>query len=389
MKIEKRLIPGIARTLVAMTLMIQASFGQKANSYLLPPEIKDPSSTTAYSSINRTGTGVPSMAVSLNGRLWAVWYSGITPGKIIELCPNAYVVVSTSSDNGKTWKEVLAIDPDGAGPVQAFDPQAWIDPDGKLWIFWSHTGEKSGVWAVSANDGDKEKPLWSAPKRLTDGIMMCKPIVLSTGEWILPASIRDIKNSARVVVSVDKGINWKERGAADVPKDFQACDEHMIVERKDGSLWMLVRTSYGIGESFSPDRGITWSSLTPSQIKHTTSRFFISRLKSGNLLLVKNGPMDMRTEGPRQRCYLMAFISKDDGKTWSKGLLLDGRAPVSYPDGQQTADGTIYIIWDYNRSKDQMIHMTSFTEDDIFAESDINMVKVFESRKVVSKGGPK
>ena len=28
-------------------------------------------------------------------------------------------------------------------------------------------------------------------------------------------------------------------------------DEHMFVERKDGSLWLLVRTNYGIGESIS------------------------------------------------------------------------------------------------------------------------------------------
>ena len=82
----------------------------------------------------------------------------------------------------------------------------------------------------------------------------------------------------------------------------------------------------------------------------------------------------------------MAFISKDDGVTWSRGLLLDQRNRVSYPDGQQTADGTIYITYDRNRTGDQEILMTHFTEDDIlYASYDEQMVKVFNNRKSISK----
>ncbi len=36
----------------------------------------------------------------------------------------------------------------------------------------------------------------------------------------------------------------------------------MVVERKDGSLWMLLRTSYGIGQSVSADGGATWSPVS-------------------------------------------------------------------------------------------------------------------------------
>src|SRR5690606_14005542 len=120
---------------------------------------------------------------------------------------------------------------------------------------------------------------------------------------------------------------------------------------KDGSLWMLIRTRYGIGESRSNDRGYTWSPVVPSKIQHTSSRFFISRINSGNLLLVKHGPIDMRTG----RSHLMAFISEDDGHSWSNGLLIDERPGVSYPDGQQTRDGIIHITYDYNRTKEQNI----------------------------------
>ncbi len=364
----------------------QNLFAQNNNSFMNPPKvIVLPEKGDAHSAVKRKFTGIPSLAVNSNGRMWAVWYAGITADED----DNNYVVVATSSDSIRNWKETLIIDPDGSGEVRAFDPEVWIDPDGKLWIFWAqtigHRGTIAGVWSLTTEKHDIENPKWSKPKRLTDGIMMCKPIVLSTGEWVLPASTwRLTDHSAKVIVSKDKGKTWQERGAVDVPEKDRAFDEQMIIERKDGSLWMLVRTKYGIGESVSKDRGKTWSQLIPSKIKHPSARFFIRRLKSGNLLLVKHGPIDMKIG----RSHLMAFISKDDGRTWSHGLLLDQRKGVSYPDGQQVEDGTIYIIYDYNRKTNQNIFTVSFTEEDILAnDCDKRIIEVFQKRKTISKGG--
>jgi hypothetical protein len=85
----------------------------------------------------------------------------------------------------------------------------------------------------------------------------------------------------------------------------------------------------------------------------------------------------------------MAFLSEDDGKNWSGGLLLDERPGVSYPDGQQAADGSIYIIYDFRRTGDQHILMTSFTEDDVIPCDGRKMLEVFQRRCLVSQGGPK
>lgn len=169
-----------------------------------------------------------------------------------------------------------------------------------------------------------------------------------------------------------------------MPKDSRSYDEHMIIERNDGTLWMLVRTKYGVGESISKDQGKSWSELSPSKIQHPSARLFIRRLKSGNLLLVKHGPIDMKTE----RSHLMAFISKDDGESWSRGLLIDQRKGVSYPDGQETEDGKIYLVYDYNRVTNQNILITSFTENDILtSDYDEKILKVYKNRKTVSEGG--
>jgi hypothetical protein len=314
---------------------------------------------------NRAFQGIPSMAVAPGGRLWANWYAGVTPAED----QNNYVVVATSGDGGGTWEEVLTIDPDGPGSVRSFDPELWVAPDGRLFCFWAQMDKavadrRLGVWCIETADPDAARPEWSAPRRIADGVMMCKPLVLSTGEWVLPVSKwRTYDESAEMLVSTDAGKNWTRRGACHVPAKDRQFDEHMFIERRDGSLWLLVRTNYGIGESVSTDRGATWPELTPSAIAHPSARFFITRLASGNLLLVKHGPIGEKTG----RAHLTAFVSTDDGKTWTGGLLLDERNGVSYPDGQQTPDGLIRIIYDFSRTGDRDILMATFREEDVAA----------------------
>lgn len=356
------------------------AFAQGAGENYSPPAIiKKSSYTETYQAENRKFTGIPSLVVS-DSCMWVTWYAGITPAED----QNNYVVVAVSKDKGNSWEEILAIDPDGSGQERAYDPQAWIDPNGKLWIFWAQQGANAGLWAITTTQPDCKSPEWSEPWRITEGTMMGKPVVLSGGEWAIIPSSRYVDNSARLVISSDHGKTWQERGAVNVPKQERNFDEHSVVEKNDGSLWMLIRLQSGIGESSSADGGKSWTPPIVSEIKHTNSRFFIRRLQSGNLLLVKHGPINVKTA----RSHLMAFISKDDGKTWSKGLLLDERLRAAYPDGQQDKDGRIYIVYDYNRTKDQNIFITSFTENEITGEEyDTNILKVYQQRKVVSKGG--
>ncbi|MBN2329947.1 MAG: exo-alpha-sialidase [Candidatus Omnitrophica bacterium] len=372
----------IFNALFILAAIAPASWIHAEELFLAPPQVID-YPDQQYAPPSRAFQGIPSLAITPQGRLWATWYAGKTPGED----ENNYVAIATSADDGITWVESHVIDPDSEGPVRAFDPQIWVDPRGRLWSFWAqtigHDGSVAGVWAMIAEDPDAEHPTWSAPRRLTDGVMMGKPVVLSTGEWILPASTwRKTDNSAKVVVSTDSGQNWSIRGACDVPKDVRVFDEHMIVERNDQSLWLLLRTSYGIGESFSTDRGRTWSPLKPSPFQHPSARFFIRRLESGSLLLVKHGPLQEKTG----RSHLTAFLSEDDGKTWKGGLLLDEREGVSYPDGQQGSDGAIRIIYDYSRTNHREILMARFTEDDVLQSAPNS--KNASLKMIVSKVNP-
>jgi len=332
--------------------------------YLAPAELNT-SPGPEYADEARQFQGIPSIERAANGRLWAVWYGGgITENR------DNYLMAVTSADDGETWSGLkLVIDPDGPGPVRTFDATLWHDPQGRMWLFYSQSYEgdianRCCVWAsVTENSGD-EDPVWSAPRPIADGVSMNRPTLLTSGMWFLPAAHWTHEPSATVIASTDGGKTFELIGGATVPvPEHRSADEHMVVERRDDSLWMLVRTGYGIGESVSTDGGRTWTDVEESPIKHTTSRFHLSRLQSGALLLVKHGRLAERGE----RRDLTAYISNDDGATWTGGLMIDDRLGVSYPDAVQAPDGTVYLIYDFDRLGEKEILLARFTEDDLHA----------------------
>ncbi len=328
-----------------------------------------------YADQARCFQGIPGIERAENGRLWATWYGGgVTEDQ------NNYVMLATSIDDGKTWSTVvMVIDPDREGPVRAYDPCLWHDPQGRLWLFWSQAVLKGlkpkkehpngSVYAIHADNSVDRNLDWSAPLRIATGVMMNKPTVLSSGEWLLPVARWWRDGSSEVVVSSDEGATFRVLGRANlVNAEDRNCDEQMIVERRDGNLWMLVRTKYGIGESVSTDRGKTWSDVRATDLTQTVARFFVRRLNSGKLLLIKHSPPN---EG-KGRSHLTAYLSADDGQTWDGGLLIDDREGISYPDAVESPEGTLYLIYDFSRRDIKQILMATFTERDILRKKPVS-----------------
>ncbi len=303
--------------------------------------------------------GVAGIECTATGRLWVVY------GRDVESTRN-FQVVRSSDDNGASWSAVRLMILPREG-TRAMSASIWIDPRGRLWLFWGQSAGQQdgrfGVWTIVCDDPDASEPKWSAPRRIGDGIMLNKPTVLSSGDWLLTSSVWKADNSIKVYVSTDQGITFRLRGTANIEDaKTRGPDEPMIVERKDASLWMMVRCR-GVAETISQDQGRTWTPVKRIAIPHPTSRFFLRRLKSGALLLVKHGPMTEKVK----REKLTAFISDDDGMTWQGGLMLDEREDVTYPDGVQTDDGKILIIYDHQRTPLGEVLMATFTEDDVRA----------------------
>ncbi|MFT4692851.1 MAG: hypothetical protein ACI9OD_005091 [Limisphaerales bacterium] len=378
----------------AVALLAQAS-AELPDLALQPPRVTaefDPDTVKSA----RGAQGVPAIERAANGRLWASWYAGPSPRGVES--SKSYVVLATSGDDGVTWSEQLLV----RAPrfVHTYDPCLWIDPRGRLWFFWAQSAGvqdgRMGVWAIVTEDPGAEKPEWTEPRRIANGVMLNKPTALKNGDWLLCIGLwRDNTNvpnvsfdpddlapytvemlthdlgeerGSNVYRSTDEGASFERIGQVRIPGT--RVDEHMIVERRDDSLWMLLRNTGGMAQSVSTDAGRTWEEGTMYLEGRTVAnkRFFVRRLRSGALLMVRNNAPDGK------RSHLSAFLSDDDGATWGSGILLDERES-SYPDGVQAEDGTIYIIYDHQRSTLNRhgeegvgsVQLAVFREDDIRA----------------------
>ncbi len=318
----------------------------------------------------RTWQGIPGLERTAKGRVFVSWFTGGTH----EPQPENTVVLSQSDDGGKTFSTAQAMGLPLNDGTRCYDPCLWIDPKGRLWYLFNRSIKDStrhGVYARICDAPDASPPIWGAEFRVgfdaPFSFRMNKPVVLSSGEWVLPVVHAleplagwagfDPKQIFGAAISTDEGKTWKLHGAI---KTEKAGLENMIVELKDGRLWMLIRTEKVLWESYSSDKGRTWTPGRPTSIATPHSRFFIRRLSSGNLLLVNHYKFTGRS-------HLTAQLSVDDGATWNDGLLLDERSGVSYPDGVQDKDGLILITYDRDRGGAGEILLAKFKEEDVAA----------------------
>ncbi len=334
---------------------------------------------------DRLWQGIPGIEYAANGRLWAALYSGGPK----EPHPDNHILLSTSADDGVTWSNpTVTVQPPGS--MRAYDPTLWHDPTGRLWLIYNLGDLENGIFpfaAITTDDSTAANPVWSAERRWDLGvgyiIRMNKPTVLSTGEWVLPVSfacqVPDkwfAKETLRqgVAISTDKGASWTLYGEVEAAP---WAIETMIVERRDGVLWMLIRTNSGvIWQSFSRDRGHTWSPGEPSCIVNPGTRFFIRRLQSGRLLLINTPVPDARTT----MVATVSDVDADSGFPQTGGLLLDGREKVSYPDAVQAPDGTIYAVHDCDRYGPGEVILTVFTEQEVLAAQGNEMPHRLEAK---------
>lgn len=347
----------------------------KANFFTITTEHKQ---LRNYYADKRLWQGIPSIGISKGGRIFATFYSG---GWCEDIGNTSFVIMS--DDDGVTFSEpVTAVVPEEGH--RTYDACFWLDPFDRLWYIFNLMPHHS-VWATICDDPDADELVWSEPREIGFDIMINKPTALSTGEWLFPAAVwregilvhenreLETKQPERgifVFKTSDNGETFTKHSHTVVPLvDFE---EPMIFEQQDGVLRMLVRTSYGIAETLSHDRGKTWGPSFPSEIKGPNSRFHIRRLSSGRVMLINHHEF-------KNRDNLTIYLSEDDGKTWTHRLLLDERNEVSYPDAVEH-DGFIYIIYDRERGD------VKKSLDEVYGDArEILMAKVSEEDIVAGK----
>ncbi|WP_138475483.1 sialidase family protein [Dyadobacter bucti] len=328
---------------------------------------------------NRQHELVSSIAASADGKqLFLVWYTG---GK--GEGPGNYVTMAVSLDNGKTWKNDQLVIYPKEPTSRFFDPVLWRDKYDQVWLFYAvsmdnkHWDLKEGVNAIPVS-WNGSKVVYEQPKLISYGVMMNKPVYIPQKDAVLfPVSVWQLgKDHSSETGYIPDGtfvhsFDFKKKNAKintlsplgsvpALPDSMRTFDEHQVVQTSgDGNLLCLVRTKKGVYYSKSSDYGKNWSVLEPFTATGptTSSRFYIGKLQSGNLILILNNSTT--------RNNMTAFISKDGGKTWPHKLLLDSRDKVSYPDVDQTRDGVIHVTYDRDRSGAKDILYCRFKESDI------------------------
>ncbi len=310
-----------------------------------------------------------SICVLDNGDLLLVWYGGEG-----EYANSTSVWSSRLKKGAKEWSAPRKIAQD---PLRALgNGVAWQAPDGMVWLFYVvRFGETWGSSRVAVKVSDDRGETWSDSTLLTldEGwLARGKPIVLASGEWLLPLYHETGTDRDRVppdttsvfLLRDPKTKQWKEGGRI---RSANGNLQPAPVELSPGHLLAFCRRGGGYGpeekgfivRSESRDDGRTWSEGVASEFPNPNSAIELIKLKSGALLLVFNDSMSDRTP-------LVAALSTDGGRTFPRRLTLaSGKDSFAYPSAAQAGDGTIHVV--YTSDNRKAIRLASFKESDLVA----------------------
>lgn len=290
--------------------------------------------------------GHPVFAVLKDGRL-----AGFS---LVQLGDQQVVQMQTSSDGARTWTEPQTVLSLSSEAGHWGGPEVLVDHNGEVHLILlndANTGIFRGgeaqrrpnlserhldIWHAASTQGLTQ---WQQPTRIWQGYTgsLNSIIQLKNGRIVLPFSYRSKRSwahrgegadaftymgdySSTVLYSDDDGATWTlspdelKVVTPDIRGAYGAV-EPVVIQLKDGRVWMLIRSQMGrFYESFSAD-GARWSPPQPTSIVSSDSPAGLTRLADGRIVLLWNECVRYPyAYGGRQ--VLHGAVSSDEGKTW-------------------------------------------------------------------------
>lgn len=239
-----------------------------------------------------------------------------------------------------------------------WNPVLFAAPDGRI-ILYFKVGKEIPSWETWYTVSTDNAKSWSKAEELVPGDrggrgpVKNKPIVLSNGDWLAPASHEEGSWRSFVDRSTDGGKTWTAEEY--VPMDTSIVTgsgaiQPTLWESSPGKVHMLIRTSSGfIGRSDSKDNGKTWSEVSNMGLPNPNSGIDLVKLPDGELVLAYN-PDDKQWG---DRAPLTLAVSEDNGKTWPYKVDIETGQPddeFSYPSIIAQGD-TITVVYTWQREK--------------------------------------
>ncbi len=253
----------------------------------------------------------------------------------------ADIACRTSSERGQSWTEPEILVSRDEARENVMSVSLLRLQSGAILLFYLRKDSRT-VCRVWMRRSDDDAQSWSDAVCCTPGddyycIVNDCAVELNDGRVLLPYSVCDEiwTPTERLLVATacsdDEGASWHQSNTVYAPK--RGAMEPRAIERRDGTLWMLMRTDQGrIWQSTSDDRGNTWCEPSATQIEAPQAPFVLTRIPAtGDLLLIRN-PVANLTQGTHQgyRTPLASSISRDDGATWTNEKLLESDTSHTY-----------------------------------------------------------
>ncbi len=283
-----------------------------------------------------------------------------------EPLPANRVLITRSTDDGRTWSEMQPIDLGikAENPETALVPSELMVLGNRCTLFVAtHDGTFAGwrEWMTTSDDSCRTwGPLQPAPGRLGERTFIRNHIVTRDGRLLLPfqhylsvGTTREINGGRRlspptnprngVLMSEDGGTTWTEYGDIRLSPDdsYSGWAENNIVELSGGRIGMIIRGDRLGGVLYyaeSADGGRTWPEFAqPTSIPNPGSKATLYWLGDDRVALLHN-------PNAKHRSPLSLWISFDGMQTWPWQQVLvpqsvDGpQGRLNYPDGFVTED---------------------------------------------------
>ena len=308
------------------------------------------------------------------------WVMVMLGGGHTEPLPQNRILLSRSTDEGKTWSELEPIDlgVKQENPATALVPSELMVQKNRCTMFVATHDGTFGDWKEWMTHSDDSGQTWSklepAPGRLHDRTFIRNALVTRDGRILLPyqhylknGATRSASKNRRisppqdprngVLMSSDGGKSWTEHGDIRISQDdnYHGWAENNIVELSDGRIVMIIRGDRLGGVLYlaeSTDGGRTWPKFAhKSSIPNPGSKATLYSLGGDAVALLHN-------PNPKHRSPLALWVSLDGMKTWPYQRVLvaescDGpQGRLNYPDGFVSADRQwLHFALDDNRHR--------------------------------------
>lgn len=295
-----------------------------------------------------TASAHASTIVETPNGLVAAWFGGTREGaRDVGIWMSRFVNDAWSDPN----EVATGVSPDGTR-VACYNPVLFYTLDGVLHLFYKAGTQPATWWGmhhVSHDDGRS----WSSPERLPDGILgpiKNKPVVLADGTVISGSSTESVEATplwrVHFEVSHDNARTWTKVFPAPSSGTGEVdAIQPSILTYANGQLQAIGRTrSQQLFESWSSDRGRSWSALALIALPNPNAGTDAVTLRDGRQLVVYNASTTARTP--------LSIATSRDGHVWTERLSLEtGEGEYSYPAVIQSRDGLVHVTYTWRRQR--------------------------------------